>query len=193
MTTRPQMLSIIIPVYNERKDIANVIERVQKVELPAGLEREIVVVDDGSTDGTTEALEPYRNQEGIQVYSSAVNFGKGAALRIGFKLARGDILLIQDADLEYDPVEYVNLLQPILEGRTDVVFGSRFLGPLEKMDPWHILGNRLLNITNNILFGAHLTDCYTCYKICRAHVLKGLRLRAVGFEIEAELTAKIQK
>lgn len=186
-------LSIVVPVYNERDNVERVIERLRTVELPPGVEREIIVVDDGSTDGTSDVLRGFHDEPGLIVHHSMVNLGKGVAARIGFKYASGDVIVIQDADLEYDPAELSRLLEPILAGRTDVVYGSRFLGRCDRMATAHVIGNRLLNITNNLLFGASLTDCYTCYKMFRRHVLDGVRLRARGFELEAELTAKIQK
>lgn len=187
------LLSIVVPVYNERDNVERVIERLRAVDLPPGLDRQIIIVDDGSTDGTSDVLRGLPDAPGIIVHHSMVNLGKGVAARIGFKYASGDIIVIQDADLEYDPAELSRLLDPILSGRTDVVFGSRFLGRCDRMATAHVIGNRLLNITNNLLFGAGLTDCYTCYKMFRRHVLDGVPLRARGFELEAELTAKIQK
>ncbi len=186
-------LSIVIPVYNERDHLARLVERVQAAPLPAGVEREIVLVDDGSSDGTTQMLDQYEGQPGVVVYRSAINLGKGVAVRIGFAKASGDIMLVQDADLEYDPNDYPSLLEPILQGETDIVFGSRFLGKMEQMHFLHVFGNKMLNITNNFLFKAELTDCYTCYKVFRRHCLNGIKLKSHGFELEAELTAKFEK
>lgn len=191
--SRPTLLSIIIPVYNERLHVSDVIDRVLEAPLPENMEREIIVVDDGSSDGTGDVIEAHPARSRLKVHHSVVNFGKGAAARIGFKLAQGDIMLIQDADLEYDPAEYPRLLAPIVAGETDVVYGSRFLGRADDMHFLHVFGNWALNVTNNVLFRARLTDCYTCYKIFRRHVLDGVRLRCLGFELEAEITAKIQK
>lgn len=189
----PTRLSIVIPVFNERLHVSEIIDRVLEAPLPGNMEREIILVDDGSSDGTAEVIDAHPARSSLKVHHSVVNFGKGAAARIGFRLATGDIMLIQDADLEYDPAEYPRLLAPILAGETDVVFGSRFLGRHDSMHFLHVFGNWALNVTNNALFGAKLTDCYTCYKIFRRHVLEGVRLRSLGFELEAELTAKIQK
>jgi glycosyltransferase involved in cell wall biosynthesis len=186
-------LSIIIPVYNERDHVLQVIDKVRHAPLPDGMTREIIVVDDGSRDGTSEILDQLPPDPALQIHHSRVNFGKGAATRIGIEYATGDIMVIQDADLEYDPKAYCSLLEPLLNGTTDVVYGSRFLGRADKMHILHVIGNKLLNITNNLLFGAHLTDCYTCYKVFRREALRGIRLRSLGFELEAELTAKFQK
>jgi dolichol-phosphate mannosyltransferase len=186
-------LSIVIPVFNEKQNIEEIISRVKKIDLPEGMEKEIIIVDDGSTDGTTEILEDFKNDEMIKVHTSVLNFGKGVAVRIGMKYSKGDLILIQDADLEYCPEDYPALLSPILEKRADVVYGSRFLGSMEDMHFLHNIGNRLLSLTNTLLFGKRLTDPYTCFKLIPKKVLESMNLRSKGFEIEAELTAKIEK
>lgn len=202
-------LSIIMPVYNERATLEDIVQRVQAVDLtvnsnsanlflpgPVTLEREIVIVDDGSTDGTREILDKWRADPppNMQIIYHECNLGKGAALRTGFQHATGDILIIQDADLEYDPRDYVKLLEPLLEGRAPVVYGSRFLGgPRAAMSLTHTLGNQFLTIITNLLYGTSLSDMETCYKCFRRDVINGMVLRSRAFEIEPELTAKILK
>ncbi len=181
-------LSIIIPAFNERKTINAVIEKVRSVELP--LEKEIIVVDDYSTDGTFEFVS---KMPGIKCVRNEKNLGKGAALRLGFENAAGDIILIQDADLEYNPSEYGRLIEPILEGRADVVFGSRFRGEERRvLYFWHSLGNGIVTLFSNIFTNLNLSDVYTCYKVFRADSLKEIlpRIKSKGFAIEAELTAR---
>ncbi|MHC9543264.1 MAG: glycosyltransferase family 2 protein [Vulcanimicrobiota bacterium] len=186
-------LSIIIPVFNEKQNIEEILTRVKEVALPGSIEKEIIIVDDGSTDGTTEILENFRNDEIIKVHTSVLNFGKGVAIRIGLKYSKGDYMLIQDADLEYSPEDYPALLQPILEKKADVVFGSRFLGHCEDMMFLHNIGNRLLSITNTLLYGRRLSDPYTCFKLLPRYVVEKLDLKCRGFEIEAEMTARIER
>jgi glycosyltransferase involved in cell wall biosynthesis len=183
-------LSIIIPVYNEEATVAELIEKVRALEL----DKEIIVVNDGSSDGTRAALRPYEDgSRGVKVHHSPVNLGKGASVRIGFSLASGDIITVQDADLELDPVEYHRLIVPILEGRADAVYGSRFLNQGRKGSWTFYLANRSLSSLTNLLYGARLTDIETCYKVLRADVARALTLRAARFEIEPELTAQILK
>ncbi len=201
-------LSIIMPVYNERVTIEEIVERVRSVNLtvevnggrllqgPVTLERELVIVDDGSTDGTRDILNRWREQKpaDMQIIFHAQNGGKGAALRTGFERATGDIFVIQDADLEYDPRDYVKLLAPLLEGRAPVIYGSRFLGgPRSAMSLSHTMGNKLLTVCTNLLYGTALSDMETCYKCFRRDVIAGMPLRSRRFEIEPELTAKILK
>jgi glycosyltransferase involved in cell wall biosynthesis len=163
-------LSVIVPVYNERKTIEEVIRRIQAVGL--GLEQEIIVIDDGSTDGTREVLQSL-DLPRLKVVLQEKNRGKGTALRAGFDRADGDIILIQDADLEYDPREYPRLLEPILDGRADVVYGSRFLGgPHRVLYFWHYIGNRFLTTFSNMLSNLNMTDMETCYKVFRRDVLR---------------------
>jgi len=186
-------LSIIIPVFNEKQNIEEILVRVKEVALPGSMDKEIIIVDDGSTDGTTEILESFKSDEIIKVHTSMLNFGKGVAIRIGLKYSKGDFVLIQDADLEYSPEDYPALLEPILEKKADVVFGSRFLGRCEDMMFLHSIGNRLLSITNTLLYGRRLTDPYTCFKLIPRYVVEKLDLKCRGFEIEAELTAMIER
>jgi glycosyltransferase involved in cell wall biosynthesis len=185
-------LSIIIPVYNERDTILEILRRV--LEAPAlGLTKEIIIVDDGSTDSTRDILRALDPDERIKVFYHAQNRGKGAAIRTGLSHATGDIILIQDADLEYDPRDYPALLQPIVERRAAVVYGSRFLGPRKAMFFWHMLGNKFLTLITNILYDSILSDMETGYKAFRVDVIKNIPLRARRFEFEPEITAKVLK
>lgn len=184
-------LSIVIPVYNEKSTIREIIRRVQAVDL--GMEREIVVVDDGSTDGTREILAGLASGQ-IKVLLHEKNKGKGGALQTGFSAAEGDIVLVQDADLEYDPKEYPTLLAPILDGRADVVYGSRFLGgPHRVLFFWHSVGNRLLTSFSNMVSNLNLTDMETCYKVFKSEILRKIRLRSERFGFEPEITIKMAK
>jgi glycosyltransferase involved in cell wall biosynthesis len=185
-------LSVIIPVYNEEQTIQEVLERVAAVDL-GGVAMEIVIANDGSTDGTRRAIDDRRlpPELPVHVYHSPINLGKGAAVRMGLAFATGDVLLIQDADLELDPAEYTRLLEPILAGRADVVYGSRFLSRTNRVTAKTRTANRLLTTLTNVLFGGRLTDMETAYKVMRKEALEGLRLRCVGFDIEPELTARL--
>lgn len=184
-------VTILIPVYNEVNVLPMVLDRVMKAELPAGCTKEIVIVDDGSTDGTTELLERYR--ELVVVHHSVENFGKGAAIRIGLRKASGDIVLIQDGDLEYDPRDYVAVLQPIVNGEAKVVYGSRFRGNLKGMKFANWVANKLLTWTANLLYGCRITDEATAYKAFHVDVLNGMRLRCMRFEFCPEVTAKVRR
>ena len=184
-------LSVVIPVYNERDTLHEILRRVR--ESPTGLETEIVVVDDCSTDGTRDILEKL-DLPGVRVFYQPKNAGKGAALRRGFAEAEGDIILIQDADLEYNPAEYPVLLGPILDGRADVVYGSRFLGgPHRVLFFWHYVGNKFLTTLSNIFSNLNLTDMETCYKVFRADVLRKISLKSDRFGFEPEVTLKLAK
>ncbi len=182
------LLSVIIPVYNENSTVSEVIEKVASIKLP--LEKEIIVVDDGSNDGTAEQLK-LQTANITKLYSSPVNVGKGAAVRIGLRLAKGDIILLQDADLETNPDEYLHLLNPILNGETAVVYGSRFLRKNDKVPTVRRLGNFMLTSITNILFRSKLTDMETAYKVFTREVADKLNLRCNRFDIEPEITAKI--
>lgn len=189
-------LSIVIPAYNERGTIQELLRRVARAALPEGVEREIVVVDDCSTDGTRELLQELvtAGSPPIRLVEQPVNGGKGAALRRGFAEATGDLILIQDADLEYDPRDYPVLLQPILEDEADVVYGSRFLGgPHRVLFFWHYVANRGLTTLSNMFSDLNLSDMETCYKVFRRSLLDGVRLRSDRFGIEPELTAKFAR
>jgi glycosyltransferase involved in cell wall biosynthesis len=185
-------LSVIIPVYNEEQTIDEVIDRVAAVDL-GQIEKEIVIADDGSTDGTRRIIDQRRwpSTLPVHVYHSPINLGKGAAVRLGLAFATGDILLVQDADLELDPAEYSRLLVPFLDQRADVVYGSRFLAPSRRVPRRTRIANRFLTMLTNLLFGGQLTDMETAYKVIRREALEGIRLRTVGFDIEPELTAKL--
>lgn len=187
-------ISVVIPVYNEKKYIKEIIQRV----LATGLPKEVVVVDDGSTDGTRELLEDLSQNkeygEKLKISFQESNYGKGAALRKGFEEVSGDIVIIQDADFEYDPREYEKLIEPIIDGRADVVYGSRFLGgPHRVLFFWHYVGNKLLTIFSNMMTDMNLTDMETGYKVFRSEVIKNMTLRSNRFGFEPEITAKVAR
>ena len=185
-------LSIIIPVYNEIETIESLLDRVQAVEVL--LKKEIILVDDASTDGTRQFIETVSSNDVLTVLHEN-NQGKGAALRSGFKKATGDIVLIQDADLEYNPNEYLKLLKPILEGKADVVYGSRFVGSEAHrvLYFWHMLGNKFLTLMSNMLTNLNLTDMETCYKAFRKEVIKNITIEEDRFGFEPEITKKVSK
>jgi glycosyltransferase involved in cell wall biosynthesis len=183
------LLSVVMPVFNERETIDEIIRRVLAVPMRI----ELVVVDDGSTDGTSDMLVALQRELGFVLLKQPRNMGKGAALRRGFEAVSGDLVVIQDADLEYSPEEYPQLTELIREGRADVVFGSRFLGRHRVFLFTHYLGNRLLTFITNVLYNTMLTDMETCYKVMRVDVLRSMTLESNGFGIEPELTAKIFK
>jgi glycosyltransferase involved in cell wall biosynthesis len=183
-------LSVIIPVYNEVESIREIVKRVQETKLAW----EIVLVDDGSIDGTRELLKKMDGKDNVRVILHEKNQGKGAAVRTGFDAAKGDVLLIQDADLEYDPRDYPTLVKPLEEGIADVVYGSRFLGgPRRVVMFWHMIANFLLTFMTNILYNTILSDMETGYKVFRKEVIEGMPLRAKRFDFEPEFTAKVLK
>ena len=183
-------LSVVIPVFNELQWIREIVRRVQAVPIP----KEIVLVDDFSTDGTRAILMEMEKDPGIRVIYHEKNQGKGAGLRTGFKHATGDVVLVQDADLEYDPAEYPRLLQPILEGRADVVYGSRFIGDSHRvLYFWHYVANRVLTTLSNMFTNLNLTDMETCYKVFRREVLQDIHLKSNRFGFEPEITAKVAR
>ncbi|MBU2235934.1 glycosyltransferase family 2 protein [Patescibacteria group bacterium] len=181
-------LSIIIPVYNEKGTFKKIIKKVKAVPY----EKEIIVVDDGSHDGTREILKNFKDPE-VQIYYHEKNYGKGRAIRTGFEHMTGDVVLIQDADLEYDPQEYGALLKPIQDGKAEVVYGSRFRGEGKAMLFWHAIGNKFLTFVTNILYDTTITDMETCYKVFKTDIIKNLKLTANRFNIEPEMTAKVLK
>jgi glycosyltransferase involved in cell wall biosynthesis len=187
-------ISVVIPVYNEAGTIEDVVSRVHAVDL-GRLDKELIIVDDCSTDGTCEILRGIcQVQNNIKVFYLNRNQGKGAALRAGFNEVTGDVVIIQDADLEYDPKEYPGLLEPILEGKADVVYGSRFLsGPHRVLFFWHYVGNKFLTLLSNMITNLNLTDMETCYKIFRKEVLEGINVKSNRFGFEPEFTVKIAK
>lgn len=192
------VLSVIIPAYNEELTIEKILDKVRTAPLPAGMTCELVVVNDCSTDRTADVVHDYIKAHPdvhISSYSHDVNQGKGAALHTGIGYARGDYIIVQDADLEYDPWEYTVLLQPIMQGHADVVFGSRFMGgnPHRILFFWHSIGNRFLTVLSNAFTNLNLTDMETCYKLFRADILKSLSLREKRFGFEPEVTAKVSR
>jgi len=188
-------LSIVIPVYNAAKLAGKLIEAVLSAPLPDGLERELLVINDASTDNTAQVLSAFEADSRIRLFHQPVNRGKGAALRRGFVEACGEIILVQDADLEYDPREYPKLLEPILDGRADVVYGSRFAGSdaHRVLYFWHMVGNRVITLLSNMATNMNFTDIETCYKAFRAEALSGIRLEEDRFGIEPEITAKFAR
>jgi glycosyltransferase involved in cell wall biosynthesis len=186
-------VSIIIPVYNEFGAFDQVLERVRRAPLPETCVKEIIVVDDGSTDGTAGMVRDYSHQGAVIGHQSVLNFGKGTAVRVGITLASGDIILIQDGDLEYDPNDYARIIEPIVRGEADVVYGSRFLGKPKGMAFRNLIANRILTAAANLLYGAGLTDEATAYKAFRATVLDRIALKCRGFEFCPEVTAKVRR
>jgi glycosyltransferase involved in cell wall biosynthesis len=191
-------LSVIIPVYNEEKTIHLILDKVHAVRLLEGIDKEVIIVNDFSTDNTESAINQYqqRNKElNIQYFKHSINKGKGAALHTGIEKATGDFIIIQDADLEYNPNEYNLLLQPVLDGFADVVYGSRFIGgqPHRVLFFWHTIGNHLLTAVSNMFSNLNLTDMETCYKLFRAEIIKTVKLQEKRFGFEPEVTSRISK
>lgn len=185
-------LSVVVPVFNERNTLVEVVRRMRSVELPDGVDREIIVVDDGSTDGTRDVLRQLGDST-VRVVLHPDNRGKGAALRTGFEHATGEYVLVQDADLEYDPQDWPRLVNPVLQGKARVVYGSRFTGERRNMLFLHWVGNRFLSLVTNVLYNTTLSDMETCYKLIERSLIPRLALRAERFDIEPEITAKLLK
>ncbi len=186
-------LSIIIPAYNEENTILDIIHAVRAVGLPSGIEKEILVINDGSKDRTADVLKEVATHTDVKVFHQHLNQGKTEAIRRGIKEATGDLILIQDADLEYSPGEYPGLLKPLLDNKADAVYGSRFLGKIEDMKFINRFANRFSNVCFNLLFGVHLTDINTCLKLFRAKDIKALTIRSNHFAFETEVSAKFIK
>lgn len=194
----PQKLSILIPAYNEAATISQILEKIGLVNLIKDLEKEIIIVNDYSMDTTEKVVQEYianHKNENIWIFNQPVNLGKGAAIRKGIELASGDFIIVQDADLEYDPEEYNILLKPVLDGFADVVYGSRFMGgnPHRILFFWHSIGNRFLTFLSNMATNLNLTDMETCYKLFKADILKSLYLRENRFGFEPEVTSKMAR
>ena len=181
-------LTVIMPVFNERATVAEIIRRMRAVDLPVVLQ--VIVVDDGSSDGTDKVLKALEDST-VRVFTHAENQGKGAAIRTALAVAKGDLILIQDADLEYDPDDWPRLLEPVLKGKARIVYGSRFTGERKNMLPLHWFGNRVLSLVTNILYSSTLSDMETCYKLFDAQVLEGMTIVSNRFDFEPEITAKV--
>ena len=193
MSAKFHTISILIPVFNEVQTVEEILRRVRAADA-SGLAKEIILVDDASNDGTADILKRLTGTPGLKLYSHPVNCGKGAAIRTCLQHATGDIFLIQDADLEYDPADYPKLIKPILDGRADVVYGSRFSGGTHRVLLfWHFMANRFLTLLSNMLCNLNLTDMETCYKVFRRECVKDMKLTADRFGIEPELTAKLAR
>lgn len=184
-------LSIIIPVYNEEDTISEIIKKIEDIDF--GIDKEIIIVDDGSTDNTSNILKEIKNFDNIKIFYHKKNQGKGAALRTGIANSTGDIIAIQDADLEYNPEQIKNLIEPILENKCLIVYGSRFLKKNPVLYKKYYLGNKIISSFISLIFRKKVTDSYTCYKIFHKKLLKDITLKSKGFEIEAELTCKFLK
>ena len=185
-------LTVVVPVYNERNTLVEIVRRMRAVELPDDVQREIIIVDDGSDDGTRDVLKQLGDNT-VRIVLHDRNRGKGAAVRTGIEHAKGDYVLVQDADLEYDPEDWPKLIRPVLSGKARVVYGSRFTGERRNMLFLHWVGNRFLSLVTNVLYNTTLSDMETCYKLVDRALLDGIELRANGFDIEPELTAKLLK
>jgi len=190
---KTKILSVIIPVFNEEKTVSQIVKKVNDIRL-TGIKKQIIIVDDGSTDSTKPELKKLKDRyKGMTVVYKEKNEGKGSAVRRGIEFIKGEYAIIQDADLEYDPEDYKILIKPLIMGKADVVYGSRFLGTHRAFLYWHYVANKILNFITNILYNSILTDMETCYKIFKSSVLKELNLKSNGFEIEPEITAKVLK
>ena len=186
-------LSVVIPVYNEKNTIEEIVKKVKSVELP-DVEKELILIDDGSKDGTRDILKKMQvEQKDLQIYFQGINGGKGATLREGFKHSTGNYVIVQDADLEYDPNDYKNLIKALNDQGVQVVYGSRFSGDYKDMTNLHFIGNKLLTILTNVLFGVKLNDMETCYKLIPGDFIRKMNIRSNRFNFEPEITAKILK
>jgi glycosyltransferase involved in cell wall biosynthesis len=192
LTRSLRRLSIIVPVYNEKTTLPEIMRRVRDAELPDGIEREIIVVDDGSTDGSCDRLKQFTNSN-VHVIRHDRNRGKGSAVRTGLTSATGDYVLIQDADLEYDPKDWLGLLNPVIQGKARVVYGSRFTGERWNMLFLRWVGNRFLSLLTNVLYDTTISDMETCYKLIDRELMQQLGLQSERFDLEPEITAKILK
>ncbi len=185
------LLSIVIPVYNEKNTVSDIIKKIDS--LPTSLNRELIIVDDGSTDGTREILKSLESRSDVKLIYKESNSGKGDSLKLGFKNSKGDYVIVQDADLEYEPEDYFKLLEAIDGKDNTIIYGSRFMGHYEEMSPLHYYGNKFLTSITNILYGVALSDMETCYKLFPGNFIRSLNLKANRFDFEPEITAKVLK